>query len=138
MSKFDCLFTFLFFAVSKEKEQIAVDFLLLKSCNLFYNLEGKFSLTPKISLELIYKSRNSMYNLKVAIFDENMAIGKSKYLVILYLYKHTQLSDPLILGGLLILLEGAPKLISREQFKNTNNQNIQNSTQISSFNNLSK
>ena len=58
-----------------------------------------------------------MYNLKVAIFDENMAIGKSKYLVILYLYELTQLSDPLILGGLLILLEGAPKLISREQFK---------------------
>ena len=58
-----------------------------------------------------------MNNLKVAIFDENMAIGKSKYLVILYLYELTQLSDPLILGGLLILLEGAPKLISQEQFK---------------------
>ena len=27
-----------------------------------------------------------MYNLKVAIFDEIMAVGKSKYLVVLYLY----------------------------------------------------
>ena len=41
-----------------------------------------------------------MYNLKVAIFDENMAVGKSKYLVTLYLYEP---SDPLILGGPLIL-----------------------------------
>ena len=45
-----------------------------------------------------------MYNLKVAIFDENMAVRKSKYLVSLYLYELTQPSDPLILGGLLILL----------------------------------
>ena len=45
-----------------------------------------------------------MCNLKVAIFDENMAVGKSKYLVILYLYKLTQPSDPLILGGPLILV----------------------------------
>ena len=44
-----------------------------------------------------------MYNLKVAIFDENMAVGKSKYLLILYLYELTQPSDPLILGGPLIL-----------------------------------
>ena len=44
-----------------------------------------------------------MYDLKVAIFDENMAVGKSKYLIILYLYKLTQPSDPLILGGPLIL-----------------------------------
>ena len=45
-----------------------------------------------------------MYNLKVAIFDENMAVGKSKYLVTLYLYKLTQPSDPLILGGPLNLM----------------------------------
>ena len=45
-----------------------------------------------------------MYKLKVAIFDENMAAGKSKYLVTLYLYKLTQPSDPLILGGPLILV----------------------------------
>ena len=45
-----------------------------------------------------------MYSLKVAIFDENMVVGKSKYLVILYLYELTQPSDPLILGGPLILL----------------------------------
>ena len=45
-----------------------------------------------------------MSNLKVTIFDENMAVRKSKYLVILYLYKLTQPSDPLILGGPLILL----------------------------------
>ena len=32
-----------------------------------------------------------------------MAVGKSKYLVTLYLYKLTQPSDPLILGGPLIL-----------------------------------
>ena len=44
-----------------------------------------------------------MYNLKVAIFDENMVVGKSKYLVILYLYELTQPSEPLILGGPLIL-----------------------------------
>ena len=44
-----------------------------------------------------------MYNLKVAIFDENMAVGKLWYLVILYLYKFTKPSDPLILGGPLIL-----------------------------------
>ena len=44
-----------------------------------------------------------MYNLKVTIFDENMAVGKLKYLVILYLYKLTQPSDPLILGVPLIL-----------------------------------
>ena len=31
-----------------------------------------------------------MYNLKVAIFDENMAVGKSKYLVTLYLYELRQ------------------------------------------------
>ena len=45
-----------------------------------------------------------MYNLKVAILNENMAILKSKYMVILYLYELTQPSDPLILGGLLILM----------------------------------
>ena len=44
-----------------------------------------------------------MYNLKVAIFDENIAVGKSKYLVILYLYELTQPSGPLILGDPLIL-----------------------------------
>ena len=47
-----------------------------------------------------------MYNLKVAIFDENMAVGKSKYLVILYLQELTQPSDPLILGVPLILTHG--------------------------------
>ena len=45
-----------------------------------------------------------MYNLKVAIFDEYMAIGKSKYLVILYQYELTQPSDPLIWGGPLVLV----------------------------------
>ena len=33
-----------------------------------------------------------------------MAVGKAKYLVILYPYKLMQPSDPLILGGLLILI----------------------------------
>ena len=47
-----------------------------------------------------------MYNLKVAIFDENMAVRKSKYLLILYLYKLMQPSDPLILGVPLILTHG--------------------------------
>ena len=45
-----------------------------------------------------------MYSLKVAIFDENMAVRKSKYVSdILYLYDLTQPSDPLILGDPLIL-----------------------------------
>ena len=44
-----------------------------------------------------------MYNLKVAIFDEYMAIRESEYLVILYQYELTQPSDPLILGDRLIL-----------------------------------
>ena len=43
-----------------------------------------------------------MYNLKVAIFDENMAVGKPKYLVTLHLYELTQPSDPLIWGGPMI------------------------------------
>ena len=39
----------------------------------------------------------------MALFDENMAVGKSKYLVTLYLYELTQPSDPLISWGPLIL-----------------------------------
>ena len=71
------------------------------------------SLTPKISLKLIYIKYYKYFlelllkeiqNLKVAIFDQNMVVVKSKYLVTLYLYKLTQPSDPLILGGPLILL----------------------------------
>ena len=37
-----------------------------------------------------------MYNLKGAIFDKNLAVRKSKYLVILYLYELTEPSDTLI------------------------------------------
>ena len=71
------------------------------------------SLTPKISLKLIYIKYYKYFlelllkeiqNLKVAIFDQNMVVVKSKYLVTLYLYKLTQPSDPLILGGPLILV----------------------------------
>ena len=56
-----------------------------------------------------------MYKLKMAIFDVNIAVGKSKCLVILYLYKLTQPSDPLILGGSLILKQTSWK-ISRASF----------------------
>ena len=45
-----------------------------------------------------------MSNLKVTIFDENMVVRKSKYLVILYQYKLMQPSDPLSLGEPPILL----------------------------------
>ena len=44
-----------------------------------------------------------MYHLKVAIFDEKMAVGKSENLVTLYTYELTQPSDKEILGGLLNL-----------------------------------
>ena len=39
----------------------------------------------------------------MALFDENMAVGKSKYLVTLYLHKLKQPSDRVISGGPLIL-----------------------------------
>ena len=34
-----------------------------------------------------------MYHLKVAIFDKNMAVGKSENLVIRHIYELMQLSD---------------------------------------------
>ena len=35
----------------------------------------------------------------MALFDENMVVGKSKYLVTLYLYELKQTSDRVISGG---------------------------------------
>ena len=55
-----------------------------------------------------------MCNLKVAISDENMVVGKSKYLVILYLYELTQPSDPLIIRGPLILIHTSSNLLTKE------------------------
>ena len=42
----------------------------------------------------------------MALFDENMAIGKSKYLVNLHLHKLKQPSDRVISGGPLNLVHG--------------------------------
>jgi len=50
----------------------------------------------------------------VARFDENMAVGKSKYLVTLYLYELKQPSDRVISGGPLIL----PQSTSSQEEKN--------------------
>ena len=41
----------------------------------------------------------------MALFDENMAVGKSKYLVTLYLHELKQPSDRVISGGPLILFD---------------------------------
>ena len=51
-----------------------------------------------------------MYKLKVVIFDEIMAVGRSKYLVTLYLYELKQPSDPWISGGPLILCYSREKI----------------------------
>ena len=39
---------------------------------------------------MVLKAQKSMYQLKVAIFDENMAVGKSENLVTLHLHDLTQ------------------------------------------------
>ena len=41
----------------------------------------------------------------MALFDKNMTVGKSKYLVTLYLYDLLQPSDKNFLGGKLNLIE---------------------------------
>ena len=59
------------------------------------------------------KAPKSIYHLKVAIFDEKMAVVKSENLVTLHLYDLTQPSDKEILGGRQILdpllIYGTPK-----------------------------
>jgi hypothetical protein len=45
-----------------------------------------------------------MYHLKMAFFDDKMAVGKSENLVTLHLYDLTQPSDKEILGGPLNLI----------------------------------
>ena len=47
----------------------------------------------------VLKAQKSIYHLKVTIFDEKMAVGKSENLVTLHLYDLTQPSDKEILGG---------------------------------------
>ena len=57
----------------------------------------KISITPQISSELVHikryhflfslKAQKSMYVPQVAIFDKNMAVGKSENLVMLHVYK---------------------------------------------------
>ena len=51
----------------------------------------------------VLKAQKSIYHLKVAIFDEKMAVGKSENLVTLHLYDLMQPSDKEILGDPLIL-----------------------------------
>ena len=46
---------------------------------------------------MVLKAQKSMYQLKVAIFDENMAVGKSENLVTLHPYELAQPSDNEIL-----------------------------------------
>ena len=58
----------------------------------------------------------------MALFDENMAVGKSKYLVILYLYKLTQPSDPLIWEGPLIKPYGQAAFSFFFHFCQSNNE----------------
>ena len=59
----------------------------------------KVLLFSTFSNSYLKKSRNSIYKLKVALFDENMDVRKSKYLVILYLHELKQPSDRVISGG---------------------------------------
>ena len=42
---------------------------------------------------MVLKAQKAMYHLKVAIFDKNMAVGKSENLVMLHTYKLKHPSD---------------------------------------------